>query len=83
MNNKARTDDWRVSLALPIFLLIEVILKTRFIARPLFDSFRTQDNVRNALENLYCNPSRVDDDLVQSVCRPGGLFSPQPSQCGI
>ena len=79
MNNKARTADWRISLALPIFLLIDFVLKTRFLAQRLFDSFRTQENVRNALENLYCNPSRVDDDLVESVCRPGALLPPNAS----
>lgn len=71
MNNKARTDDWRVKLAFPLFVLIEIILKTRFIFQPLFDSFRTPENVRTALENLYCNPDQVDDELVNSVCRPG------------
>jgi hypothetical protein len=70
MNNKARGDDWRVALALPLFWLVDLILKTRFIARPLFDAFRTPENVRNALENLYCNPDQVDDELVESVCRP-------------
>lgn len=70
MNNKARTDDWRVKAALPLFLLIDFILKTRFIAKPLFDSFRTEENVRQVLQNVYCNPAEVDDELVESICSP-------------
>lgn len=70
MNNKARTDDWRVKVALPLFLLIDFVLKTRFIAKPLFDSFRTEENVRQVLQNVYCNPAEVDDELVESICSP-------------
>jgi hypothetical protein len=30
MNNKARTDDWRIKLAFPIFMLIDVLLKVNY-----------------------------------------------------
>jgi hypothetical protein len=64
LNNKARLDDWRVIVALPIIWLIDFMLKTRFIAQPLFDNFRTPENVRGVFKNLYCNPDQVDDELV-------------------
>ena len=50
MNNKAIVDDWRIKLALPLFLLIDLLLKTPPIAQRLFDRFRTPDNIRNILQ---------------------------------
>jgi hypothetical protein len=71
MNNKARIDDWRVRLALPIFGLIDVLLKTKWIATRLFNSFRTRENVRSVLMNVYSNVQAVDDELVELICAPG------------
>lgn len=50
MNNKAIADDWRIRLAMPLFLLIDLLLKTRPIAQLLFDRFRTPDNIRSVLQ---------------------------------
>lgn len=71
MNNKARTDDWRVKLAFPLFLLVDVLLKTEVIATRMFNSFRTAQNVRSVLESIYVNTSAVDDELVDLICKPG------------
>lgn len=43
------TDDWRVRLAFPFFMLIDFLLSRQRIARWLFDSFRTKDNLRKVL----------------------------------
>jgi hypothetical protein len=73
MNNKARLDDWRVRLAFPIFLLIDIFLKIEIIASRLFNSFRTAENVRAVLKSIYTNTDAVDDELVDIICRPGAL----------
>lgn len=46
---QAVTDDWRVKLALPVFLLVDLLLKQQRIARFLFDSFRSPKNIREVL----------------------------------
>ena len=71
MNNKARTDDWRVKLAFPIFLLVDFVLKTELIAARLFNNFRTAENVRSVLQTVYVNSDAVDDELVDLICKPG------------
>jgi pimeloyl-ACP methyl ester carboxylesterase len=38
------------------------------VAKPLFDNVRNEESVRNALQGVYKDPSRVDDALVQSIC---------------
>lgn len=62
MNNKAIVDDWRIKLALPLFLLIDLLLKTPPIAQRLFDRFRTPDNIRNILQ--VCSSSSVCRDCM-------------------
>ena len=71
MNNKAIADDWRIQLAMPLFLLIDLLLKQRPIARYLFDSFRKPDTIRSVLQNVYpLDPAAVDDELVELIYRP-------------
>ena len=43
------------------------VLKIEPVAKPLFDNVRTEENVKNALQGVYKNPSRVDDALVSSI----------------
>ncbi len=50
MNNKAIADDWRIKLAMPLFLFIDWLLSQPKIARRLFDSVRQPDNIRTAFE---------------------------------
>lgn len=50
MNNKAIADDWRIKLAMPIFLLIDWLLLQPTIARWLFDSVRQPANIKSAFE---------------------------------
>jgi hypothetical protein len=49
MNNKAISDDWRIKLAMPLFLLIDFLLSQPPVARYLFDRFRNPENVRQVL----------------------------------
>lgn len=70
MNNKARLDDWRIRLVYPLFLLIDVILKTEIVAARLFNSFRTAENVRQVLKSVYINSKAVNDELVEIICKP-------------
>ena len=77
MNNSARTDDWRAALALPLFALVNAVLKSP-LAQPLFDSVRERDSIRNLLRGVYAAaPERVDDALVDAICaaaaQPGAL----------
>jgi hypothetical protein len=63
------TDDWRVRLAFPFFLLIDFLLSRQRIARWLFDGFRTKENLRKAL-------------LVCISLLPNHLASAQTPYCG-
>eukprot|EP00210_Caulerpa_lentillifera_P001673 g1608.t1 len=70
MNNKSLTDDWRIRLALPIFLLIDFLLNIPPIADYLFNTYASKDNVRNILRGVYCNKEAVDEELVEIIHRP-------------
>ncbi|KAL4425609.1 hypothetical protein ABPG75_009625 [Micractinium tetrahymenae] len=70
MNNKAISDDWRIKLAMPILNLIDFLLNRRPIAQRLFDGFRTPDNIRSLLLNVYGNSESVDDELVDLIYTP-------------
>ncbi|KAK9907565.1 hypothetical protein WJX75_006039 [Coccomyxa subellipsoidea] len=72
MNTKGLTDDWRVRLAFPFFLLIDFLLSRQRIARWLFDGFRTKENLRKALLAVYKNEEAVDDALVDLIHVPSG-----------
>ena len=78
MNNKVKRMPgdfdgfgWQYKAVVPVFAvvlaLIDFVLKIEPVAKPLFDNVRTEDNVRNALQGVYKNPSRVDDALVSSI----------------
>ena len=74
MNNKARVDDWRVRLLSPVFALLDLILNTEFIAKPLFKAFSEPARIRKVLENVYVNKAAVDDELVYDIiCKPCAL----------
>ena len=71
MNNKAISDDWRIKLAMPLFLLIDWILKQPALARRLFDNVRATENLKKVLESVYPrHPDAVDDDLVAMLHQP-------------
>lgn len=78
MNNKAIADDWRIKLAMPLFLLIDWLLQQPKLARRLFDNVRAPENLKKVLESVYPrNPQAVDDELVAMLhgpsCDPGAL----------
>ena len=72
MNNKARIDDWRAVLALPLFSLVDAVLRSP-LAQPLFDSVRERDSITGLLRGVYASaPERVDDELVDAICSAAG-----------
>ena len=66
----ACSDDWRIKLAMPIFLLIDALLKQRSLAQVLFNKFRTPDNIKSVLQSVYSNPAAVDEELIELIYRP-------------
>ncbi len=72
LNNKGALSkaDWRIKLVLPIFWLIDAILKSA-LGPILFDKVRGEENLRQVLKNLYpSNPDAVDDELVRGFAEP-------------
>jgi len=69
MNNKAVLGDWRIALAMPIFYLIDFILKSS-IGKWLFEKIRQKENIRGALTNIYASSESVDDELVDLFHSP-------------
>ncbi len=47
---QAISDDWRIKLAMPLFLLVDALLARPKVARYLFDRFRTRENLRTVLQ---------------------------------
>ena len=71
MNNKQAIDDWRIKLVMPLFLLIDFLLKQPRIARRLFDNVREKETLRKILLGIYpSNPEAVDEDLVDMLHYP-------------
>lgn len=71
LNNKAIQEDWRVRLAMPVFLLIDVLLKNEKIGTYLFNKVREKENLRKILVQTYPkNPSAVDDQLIEIIHGP-------------
>ena len=70
MNNKAISDDWRIKVAMPLLLLIDLLLNQEKIARYLFDGFRKPESLKKVLLNVYRNQAAVDDDLVHMLYAP-------------
>ena len=71
LNNKAIQEDWRVKLAMPLFLLIDLLLKNQQIGTWLFDKVRDRENLRKILTPIYPkNPSAVDDELIEMLHGP-------------
>ena len=48
-----------------VFGIFDLVLQTEAFARPFFDKFRSADNVREVLKQVYVNHNRVDDMLVE------------------
>ena len=72
LNNKGALEkaDWRIKLALPIFWLIDAILKSA-LGPKIFDRVRGEENLRQVLKNLYpSNPDAVDEELVRAFAEP-------------
>ena len=71
MNNKAIADDWRIKLAMPLFLLIDWLLNQPKIARRLFDNVRQPETLKKILQSVYPRyPEAVNDELVQMLYGP-------------
>ena len=65
---QAISDDWRIKLAMPIFLLVDALLARPKVARYLFDRFRTRDNLRTVLKVLSGRDAAT-------------MFQPHPTLC--
>ena len=75
LNNKGVVSDWRVALAYPIFLLVDLLLSVRPVARALFDGVRDPANLAGVLKGAYGDEEGaggVDDELVALVAGPAG-----------
>lgn len=54
-----------------VLAVLNALLKTKWVAKRLFDGVRSPEGVGNALKTFYpFNPEHVDDDLVKSVVAP-------------
>jgi hypothetical protein len=42
LNNKAIKDDWRIALALPVFLFIDFLLGIPSVAKSIFNTVKTR-----------------------------------------
>eukprot|EP00929_Paragymnodinium_shiwhaense_P016957 TRINITY_DN12576_c0_g1_i1.p1 TRINITY_DN12576_c0_g1~~TRINITY_DN12576_c0_g1_i1.p1 ORF type:complete len:175 (-),score=31.20 TRINITY_DN12576_c0_g1_i1:229-753(-) len=75
MNNKfTMTDDltpWSLKLfAVPIFALLDFLLRQKGFAAWLFERTKSAENVQQTLRNVYVNKSVVDKELVNSILAP-------------
>lgn len=70
MNNKLLSNDFRVILAMPLFYLIDFLLKIKPIANFLFSKIATKDSLKEILGSVYSNTESVDDELVDMVYEP-------------
>ncbi|KAL5562684.1 hypothetical protein UlMin_032431 [Ulmus minor] len=70
MNNKAIVDDWRIKLLLPLFWLIDFLLKQKGIASFIFERVKQRETIRNILLSVYGNKESVDDELVEIIIEP-------------
>lgn len=71
LNNKAIQEDWRVKLAMPLFLLIDVLLKNEQVGTYLFNKVREKETLRKVLTPIYPkNPSAIDDQLIDMLHEP-------------
>ncbi|PKU60863.1 pheophytinase, chloroplastic isoform X1 [Dendrobium catenatum] len=70
MNNKAIVDDWRIRLILPLFWLIDLLLKQRSIASAIFENVKKRENLKNILLSVYGNKESVDEDLIAIIKNP-------------
>lgn len=69
MNNKAGSGDWRITLAMPIFFLIDLILKSP-LGKIIFEKVRQRETLKGALQSIYCSTESVDDELVEMFYQP-------------
>ncbi|KAK3250321.1 hypothetical protein CYMTET_40294 [Cymbomonas tetramitiformis] len=70
MESPLENDDPKYKLFSPLFWLVDRILSTRFIAEPLFNNVKTEENIRQVLKNVYVNTAAVDDELVDLFIAP-------------
>ncbi|KAG1679807.1 hypothetical protein FOA52_012719 [Chlamydomonas sp. UWO 241] len=69
MNSKGVINDWRIYLLYPLLLLIDFLFKSP-LAAYLFNKYRTPENIRGILKQVYRNQDAVDDELVEMLYRP-------------
>lgn len=72
INNKFTITDSLTPLSLklfavPIFTLLDVLLKANFFSSWLFERTRNPENIRATLQSVYVNKDACDDELVSSI----------------
>jgi pimeloyl-ACP methyl ester carboxylesterase len=73
LNNKGVVSDWRIVLAYPIFLLVDLLLSIRPVARALFDNVRDPTTLAGVLKGAYGDArggEAVDDELLALIAGP-------------
>ena len=55
------------AFAVPIFTLLDVLLKNDGFAKGLFERTRKPENVKATLQSVYVNKDACDDELVDSI----------------
>jgi len=70
MNNKAVADDWRLKVIYPALKFVDYLLSIKWLAKRLFDGFRSRDNIKSVLSSVYIDKESVDDELVDLIYNP-------------
>eukprot|EP00879_Flechtneria_rotunda_P015806 GHRR01016529.1.p1 GENE.GHRR01016529.1~~GHRR01016529.1.p1 ORF type:complete len:308 (+),score=76.20 GHRR01016529.1:302-1225(+) len=70
MNNKGVVSDWRIIMAMPLLLLIDLLLKTRPVAEPLFKNLAQPQTIKKVLQSVYVDKAAVDDELINIILKP-------------
>lgn len=61
---------WLLAIARTVFSLIDAALSTPSLRAWLFETYSSEDNVRQILQSVYVNGERVDDELVTAIIEP-------------
>jgi len=54
-----------------LLLTFGLLIYSDVVGPYLFQKFRTEENVREILSQVYRNPAAVDDHLIKILCEPG------------
>ena len=55
--------------AIPIFTVLDILLKTNIFSSWLFERTRKRENIRSTLQSVYVNKFACDDELIDSIAK--------------